>query len=157
MRYWTDDETEYLIEMVDAGATSKQCAEALSQRFGRVVTPMSVVGRAHRLGLVWRSQVDKIKQKRNERRKKKPRNDRKQSVRFAVAKAHVNIDDNMIPHQQRKQLQELERCDCRWPVGEPRSSDFFFCGGCALPGLPYCEQHARRAYKVPLQWLTHRS
>ena len=36
---------------------------------------------------------------------------------------------------------------CRWPVGDPRSADFRFCGCVAHEGLPYCVDHARVAYQ----------
>ncbi len=36
---------------------------------------------------------------------------------------------------------------CRWPVGDPRSPDFRFCGCAAHEGLPYCVDHARVAYQ----------
>ncbi|MDD4615741.1 MAG: GcrA family cell cycle regulator [Alphaproteobacteria bacterium] len=36
---------------------------------------------------------------------------------------------------------------CRWPVGDPRSADFRFCGCTAQEGLPYCVDHARIAYQ----------
>ncbi len=36
---------------------------------------------------------------------------------------------------------------CRWPVGDPRSPDFRFCGCLAHEGLPYCVDHARVAYQ----------
>jgi GcrA cell cycle regulator len=36
---------------------------------------------------------------------------------------------------------------CRWPVGDPRSPDFRFCGSTVHEGLPYCTDHARVAYQ----------
>ncbi len=36
---------------------------------------------------------------------------------------------------------------CRWPVGDPRSPDFRFCGCPAHQDLPYCADHARLAYQ----------
>lgn len=36
---------------------------------------------------------------------------------------------------------------CKWPIGDPRESDFRFCGGPAVPGLPYCAEHAAQAYQ----------
>ncbi|WP_114392007.1 GcrA family cell cycle regulator [Oleisolibacter albus] len=36
---------------------------------------------------------------------------------------------------------------CKWPVGDPKSPDFHFCGKSALPGLPYCAEHAALAYQ----------
>jgi GcrA cell cycle regulator len=37
---------------------------------------------------------------------------------------------------------------CRWPIGDPRSPDFRFCGCAAVEGLPYCAEHARVAYQT---------
>ena len=36
---------------------------------------------------------------------------------------------------------------CRWPVGDPRSPDFRFCGCGVYESLPYCIDHARIAYQ----------
>ena len=36
---------------------------------------------------------------------------------------------------------------CKWPVGDPLSPDFHFCGKCASPGMPYCTEHAALAYQ----------
>jgi GcrA cell cycle regulator len=48
-----------------------------------------------------------------------------------------------------KSLLELTNESCRWPHGRPGSARFHFCGapGADLEnGMPYCAQHARRAY-----------
>jgi len=55
--------------------------------------------------------------------------------------------DNVVPMSQRLSLLELNEATCHWPVGDPSSPDFFFCGGKALSGLPYCAQHSRVAYQ----------
>lgn len=36
---------------------------------------------------------------------------------------------------------------CKWPVGDPKHADFHFCGKPAHPGLPYCAEHAAKAYQ----------
>jgi GcrA cell cycle regulator len=54
--------------------------------------------------------------------------------------------DLEIPIEQRKTLLQLTASTCRWPVGEPKESTFFFCGGAARDGEPYCTHHCRRAY-----------
>lgn len=36
---------------------------------------------------------------------------------------------------------------CRWPIGDPRHPDFHFCGHASAEGLPYCDDHAARAYQ----------
>ncbi len=35
---------------------------------------------------------------------------------------------------------------CQWPIGDPRNSDFHFCGEPAHPGKPYCLSHCAAAY-----------
>jgi len=55
--------------------------------------------------------------------------------------------DNVVPMNQRKTLLELSEDTCHWPVGDPGSPEFFFCGGKSLQGLPYCAHHSRVAYQ----------
>jgi GcrA cell cycle regulator len=55
--------------------------------------------------------------------------------------------DNVVPMSQRKTLLELTEDTCHWPVGDPGSPDFFFCGGKSLQSLPYCAHHSRVAYQ----------
>ncbi|MBV9260712.1 MAG: GcrA cell cycle regulator, partial [Pseudolabrys sp.] len=52
-----------------------------------------------------------------------------------------------IPIEQRKTLLQLNDATCRWPVGDPGSTDFFFCGGTSNEGSPYCTYHSRVAYQ----------
>ena len=55
--------------------------------------------------------------------------------------------DNVIPIGQRRTLLELTEDTCRWPIGDPGSADFFFCGGQPVTSLPYCAYHSRVAYQ----------
>jgi hypothetical protein len=52
-----------------------------------------------------------------------------------------------IPTVQRCTLLQLTSGVCKWPFGEPASPDFFFCGGDAVDGKPYCAGHCRVAYR----------
>jgi GcrA cell cycle regulator len=52
-----------------------------------------------------------------------------------------------IPLAERKTIQTLTECSCRWPIGDPQMADFHFCGRTKVPLLPYCEVHARRAFQ----------
>lgn len=48
-----------------------------------------------------------------------------------------------------KSLLELSNGDCRWPIGNPGSRQFHFCGepGADVEqGIPYCRLHMQRAY-----------
>jgi GcrA cell cycle regulator len=52
-----------------------------------------------------------------------------------------------IPQEQRKTLLQLNEHTCRWPVGDPGSAEFYFCGGDATNEMPYCGYHCRVAYQ----------
>lgn len=67
--------------------------------------------------------------------------------RAAARAAAPSIDDQQIPTNQRAQLMDLDATRCHWPIGDPLKPDFFYCGGKAWPGLPYCAGHARVAYQ----------
>jgi GcrA cell cycle regulator len=55
--------------------------------------------------------------------------------------------DLLIPPNERKTLRALEQNECRWPYGNPRRKDFYYCGKLAVAGHPYCEFHMRRAFQ----------
>ncbi|MGH6991998.1 MAG: GcrA family cell cycle regulator, partial [Caulobacteraceae bacterium] len=38
---------------------------------------------------------------------------------------------------------------CKWPIGDPSSDSFTFCGRRAADEGPYCVEHARLAYQPP--------
>ncbi len=44
-------------------------------------------------------------------------------------------------------LMELTERTCKWPVGDPATDDFWFCGLSAEPGKPYCEAHVGVAFQ----------
>lgn len=35
---------------------------------------------------------------------------------------------------------------CCWPIGDPGTPGFHFCGATPIPGKPYCAEHAQIAY-----------
>ena len=43
-------------------------------------------------------------------------------------------------------FQEWDRSKCCWPIGDPKSDDFRFCGERASEGRPYCAHHCAMAY-----------
>ena len=51
-----------------------------------------------------------------------------------------------IPVEQRLTLLQLSEHTCKWPIGDPLTPDFYFCGQHSNEGKPYCEFHSRRAY-----------
>jgi hypothetical protein len=74
--------------------------------------------------------------------------ERTEKVRSGEPEETPVIDaEGFFPGSQRISLLELNEAKCHWPVGDPASPDFFFCGGKALAGLAYCVYHSRLAYQ----------
>ena len=44
-------------------------------------------------------------------------------------------------------LMDLTERTCKWPVGDPATEDFWFCGLSVKPGKPYCEAHVGVAFQ----------
>ena len=44
-------------------------------------------------------------------------------------------------------LLELTERTCKWPVGDPATTDFWFCGLPTQSGKPYCEAHVGVAFQ----------
>ena len=56
------------------------------------------------------------------------------------------VAELFIPEDKRLNLLQLNEHTCKWPIGDPLSKDFYFCGQHSLETGPYCEFHSRRAY-----------
>ena len=44
-------------------------------------------------------------------------------------------------------LMELTERTCKWPIGDPATDDFWFCGLSVQAGKPYCEAHVGVAFQ----------
>jgi GcrA cell cycle regulator len=56
-------------------------------------------------------------------------------------------DAVVVPISRKLSLIQLSERTCKWPIGDPLSDDFHFCGNdCADTG-PYCRYHARVAFQ----------
>lgn len=44
-------------------------------------------------------------------------------------------------------LMELTERTCKWPIGDPATEKFWFCGLPSQPGKPYCETHVSVAFQ----------
>ncbi len=44
-------------------------------------------------------------------------------------------------------LMELTERTCKWPIGDPATEDFWFCGLSVETGKPYCEAHNGVAFQ----------
>jgi GcrA cell cycle regulator len=151
---WTDERVELLKKLWAEGLSASQIAGRLGS-----VTRNAVIGKVHRLGLSGRATTSRMKSHRPRPRmaaKRLPKgrfapigNPAFRAL-YAEAEAYQPpVEELVIAMNERKYIQTLTECDCRWPIGDPQASDFHFCGKKKVPGLPYCEFHARRAFQPP--------
>ncbi|KAB2939429.1 MAG: GcrA cell cycle regulator [Hyphomicrobium sp.] len=151
---WTDERVELLKKLWGEGLSASQIAGRLGS-----VTRNAVIGKVHRLGLSGRATTSRMK---SHRPRQRMASKRMAKARFSATgnpafralyqetEVYVPaVEEIVIPLAERKTIQTLVECSCRWPIGDPQASDFHFCGKNKVPGLPYCEFHARRAFQPP--------
>ena len=59
------------------------------------------------------------------------------------------LGDVEIGEMRRLRFEEIRESACRWPLGDPRSGDFAYCGLEPVEGQSYCAGHCRMAYRPP--------
>ena len=86
---------------------------------------------------------------------------KEKAVKPVVTKADVKKTDkakevkssakNLAVHQRIIQhsleMANLKPNQCRWPIGDPDSENFHFCGETVFVGKPYCYEHCKQAYQ----------
>ncbi len=132
---WTDERVTLLKQLWGEGKTAAEIAKVL----GDGITRNAVIGKAHRLKLS--SRLSPIQQ--NALPKKQKSSDAPKPVFIKPAVK--------LPEFKGKGVKMVDLKDrmCRWPNGDPQEESFSFCGCESVPGLPYCDTHARAAYQVP--------
>ncbi len=150
---WTEERVRDLKRLWEEGHSASYIANELGE-----VTRNAVIGKAHRLGLS--SRPSPIKS--GGSGTKSPRPKRKPAARRAAPrKAAVPRQKSVKPETPR--LSDLERRAiatapqpapegykgprCQWPIGDPGTDDFQFCGAPAHEGRPYCTAHCQIAYR----------
>lgn len=154
---WNDERVELLKKLWAEGLSASQIAGRIGS-----VTRNAVIGKVHRLGLSGRATTTRMKSHRPRTRAVPAKRAPVKPPRFAnVGNTALRalyqdtepyvapVEEIVIPVAERRSIQTLEECSCRWPIGDPQDADFHFCGKAKVPGLPYCEFHARRAFQPP--------
>lgn len=155
---WNDERVELLKKLWAEGLSASQIAGRIGS-----VTRNAVIGKVHRLGLSGRATTTRMKSHRPRPRPAavkrppaaaKPRfaNVGNTALRALYQEAEpyvAPVEELVIPLAERKSIQSLDECSCRWPIGDPQEAEFHFCGKTKVTGLPYCEFHARRAFQPP--------
>lgn len=149
---WNDRRVELLKTL---WADDRSCSE-IAGVLGGGLTRNAVIGKVHRLGLSGRPRTPSSPAK---RRVRKPRGERRMVQRIANHGTRFDVTEVMegeplpeetgldIPLAQRCTLLDLDSNKCKWPIGDPATPEFFFCGGKAAGEGPYCGYHSRVAYQ----------
>jgi GcrA cell cycle regulator len=158
---WPDKRVTMLMELYAAGESASKIANALNTAFGTAYSRNAVIGKAHRLGLLPRREAHRVKTIR-EGKPHEPRPARSgMSFVFGRLPWRPPQPSQLPPPPQatgdgdypyRCGLHDLTNETCRWPVGNPGTPDFFFCGEPSAnlaARFPYCGRHERLAWDRP--------
>ena len=155
---WTDERVELLRKLWTEGHSASQ----ISAELGLGVTRNAVIGKVHRLGLSGRPKTANAATPMTPRERQAPR---RQPSRPSAPATRGNLalslqtrpmaertprpmEQVVIPISERVTLMELKESMCRWPLGDPSTQEFRFCGNKSPSGGgPYCAYHARIAYQ----------
>ena len=142
---WTDERVDVLKRLWLEGLSASQIAKQL----GGGVTRNAVIGKVHRLGLSGRAAPSQPVRAPALRAPRAARPVSAAPVRREPAPTPV------APPPPRYYVPEtpgsatvltLGAHMCKWPIGDPSSDGFTFCGARATEG-PYCIHHAQVAYQ----------
>jgi GcrA cell cycle regulator len=159
---WTDEIVEQLKQHWIDGKSASQIAGLL----GNGVTRNAVIGKVHRLGLAGRAKTPSTSVPRPRRlappsvhRVAGPRLSSpaprmmRGATAFALApqalselESQEEFESVVLPMSLRVTIIELKESMCRWPLGDPSTSEFRYCGSPAACG-PYCTYHGGLAYQ----------
>ena len=156
---WTEERVELLKKLWLEGLSASQIAGVL----GEGVTRNAVIGKVHRLKLTGRAKPASSAP----RARATPRPStgvrrissgatrpssgiasmmKSRNASPAPMHGAPQVQELYIPEDQRLNLLQLNEHTCKWPIGDPLTPDFYFCGQHSEEGKPYCDFHSRRAY-----------
>ena len=144
---WTEDRVGALKKLWLVGQSASQIAKAL----GGGVTRNAVIGKVHRLGLSGRATPSQPSRTvfRAPRPARTPTQAPSAPRRIEAAQprpAPAPVPAPMPDLPGTATVLTLGAHMCKWPIGDPTSTEFSFCGRRASEGV-YCVEHARVAYQ----------
>lgn len=148
---WTPELDDYLRRSIANGDSSSEIAHHMTKN-GFAVSRNGVIGRKHRLGMCAPSEPWKGDSRRKPRvRTSKPKEPKPVTVitlpTIPAARPLLAIVATLRPAPVGGvSLTDLQHDSCRFPIGDPKSAGFHFCGAEVHPGKPYCTSHCEIAY-----------
>ena len=151
---WTDDRVGALKKLWLEGQSASQIAKQL----GGGVTRNAVIGKVHRLGLSGRAAPSQPARTvaatfRTARPRPAPAAPaqpsaprRLEAVQPKPVQAAAPVPAPIPDLPGTATVMTLGAHMCKWPIGDPSSREFSFCGRRASEGV-YCGEHARVAYQ----------
>ena len=146
---WTEDRVGALKKLWLEGQSASQIAKQL----GGGVTRNAVIGTVHRLGLSGRAAPSQPA--RATFRPTRPRPAQPTQAPSAPRRIEAVQPRPAAPAQVPAPMPDLPGTAtvmtlgahmCKWPIGDPSSNEFSFCGRRSSEGV-YCVEHARVAYQ----------
>lgn len=148
---WTDDRVEMLKKLWMEGLSASQIARQMGG-----VTRNAVIGKVHRLGLSGRAGPARVSTARVATSTNRARTSRPSVAGGKMAYNEADALPEIAPApppepilsaKERASVLNLTEHTCKWPIGDPGSKNFHFCGARSKPGNPYCEVHVTQAYQ----------
>ena len=137
---WTEEKVSKLKELWGKGKTASQIAEIIGG-----ISRNAVIGKAHRLNLSAKIKTRTATTNQNFENSLEEKNAPIKRTRKSKFKSLI-IDKDFEPENP-KQLEELDENSCKWPIGHPDESSFYFCGRTSLKDFSYCKLHLLYAYQ----------
>ena len=137
---WTNEKVEKLKELWGKGNTASQIADIIGG-----ISRNAVIGKAHRLNLSAKIKTRTATSNKNFDNILEDKNTKKRKIRGSRFKSLI-IEKDFEPEQP-KQLEELDENSCKWPIGHPDETSFYFCGRTSLKDFSYCKLHLLYAYQ----------
>jgi GcrA cell cycle regulator len=137
---WNEEKVKKLKELWGKGNTASQIAEIIGG-----LSRNAVIGKAHRLNLSSKIKTRNASSNQNFDINSQENNSKQRQVRKSKFKSLL-IEKNFEPENPKK-LEELDENSCKWPVGHPEESSFYFCGRSSLKDFSYCKLHLLYAYQ----------